>query len=425
MIRFRTTILMLVFSVCFFSAGARDTAVGLPEKEDTSRVENKKKSGPIAIDNWGDASRYIRQRRDVSAPKTPFVTDKFRENLHLGVVGLARAPFSDDYAFAYGAGVSALKWFNTSLGVRADVLGEYMHSNLTGNRVGELSVGCSLLFNVSSYISGFDKMRFCEVSTVMGVGYSCRWDLMTEHYFAGNVGVNVNMRLSKGLSLYLEPHLPLYLGIGGLTYGFATSAGIYYDLSTQLYEPTIAGKYYVFCSGGMQLQNSELVKMASDKDYSTIGYTTSLGFGRRFDDYLALRLSALYSTHTWTVYYGGKAMPARYFAFRAEVEFDALSLILDKCGVKNFPLGFGVVLGPEAGCLIKKDLGETLTRHYVGLTGAFHLDYHFGKRVGVFIEPRMSLLPYSAPHDSSTANNAYRNYYDGLFNLTLGIEVDI
>ena len=374
-------------------------------------------------EDWGDASVFEPNKRTRAESKDSFQKDNFKDNLYIGAFGMARIPNSENYSFTYSAGASALKWVSRYVGVRVDLSGGYMNSNLTGDRLEEFSAGASALFNVTSYISGYDRRRFCEVSTVMGVGYSCWWDLMTAHYFTGNVGANVNLRINDRFSLYVEPYFPLHLNAGGLNYGFATKVGAYYDLSSDVYQPTIARKYFVSLSAGVQTQNSALVKFAQEKDYSTLGMNLALGAGRHFNDYLSLRLSALYSRHMWTVYYGGQKMPANYFAFSIEGMFDALRLIMEKCDKENFPLGCGIAMGPEAGCMVKKDLDENLSRHYVGFTGAMHVNYRFGERYSVFMEPRLRILPYSAPHDMSTANNAYRNYYDGLFDFSIGLEV--
>ena len=395
--------------------------------QDSLSVAAEKSNKPkTSIDNqWRDASNYVGMRRARPKSHTLFVNEKAVDNLFLGVLGSASIPKTEDYGFMYGAGASALKWLTYSVGLRVDIEGGYRNSNMTGDRVPSLSAGASALFNVTSYIAGYDKRRFCEVSTVMGIGYSCWWDLMTTHYFTGNVGANVNFRINDRFSLYVEPYLPLHLGVGGLDYGFATKVGAYYDFSTQVYEPTIAGKYYVKFSAGVQTQNSELIKIARQKAYNTAGMSFTLGAGRRFEDYFALQLSAVYSRHIWTVYYGGLRMPANYYAFRVEGVFDPLRLIMNKCGKEDFPLGCGIVLGPEAGCMFKRDLDENMVKHYVGFTGALQVNYRVAERYSIFMEPRMRILPYSAPHDVSTANNAYRNYYDGLFNFNVGLEIDL
>lgn len=386
---------------------------------DTTAVSEPKKPKGF------DAGQYVGAGRRRSPANTQFISDSFKDNFSFGFFGDTRVPLSPDYGFSYSAGFSFMKWLTPSSGIRFDAMGGYVISNLTGQRMPQVYVGTSALFNVTSYISGYDKRRFCEVSTVMGIGYSCWWDLMTTHYFTGNVGANINLRLTDRLSVYVEPYMPLNLGLGGLDYGFATRIGAYCDFSTQVYRPTIAGKYYLSFSAGLQAQSSELVKIARDKTYNTTGMSFMLGVGRRFEDYFSVRFSAVYSRHTWTVYYGGKKMPANYFSFTVEGVFDALRMIMNKCGKENFPVGCGIALGPEAGCFFKRDLDENLSKHYVGLTGALHIDCRLGRGVSIFMEPRMRILPYSAPHDVSTANNVNRNYYDGLFNFSVGLEVDL
>ena len=95
-----------------------------------------------------------------------------------------------------------------------------------------------------------------------------------------------------------------------------------YDFSEKALSPTCAGRYFLTLSGGLQVQNSALMRRASAAD--RLGFHATFGVGRRFTDFFDLKLSAAYSKNTWQVYYGGQRMPAQYYALRLEGEFDIL-----------------------------------------------------------------------------------------------------
>jgi hypothetical protein len=114
-------------------------------------------------------------------------------------------------------------------------------------------------------------------------------------------------------------------------------------------------------------------------------------------------------------------MPADYYALRLEGVLDVVRLALRKS--YNGCFGAGVVLGPELGYMVKKDVGYSLKRQYVGLNIGLQGNCRLGKSVNLFVEPRFCLVPYTAQNDDSTSYNFNRNYYDSLFNLNLGLEI--
>lgn len=368
-----------------------------------------------------DAGNMISARRYRAQAGTQFGNDKFSDNLYVIASGGVRTPLSADYGFSSYAGVGVLKWLTRSLGVRANVHGGYMYGNYEGNKIPELSASVSALFNLSSYIGGYDRSRFCEVSALVGAGYKCRWEASARHLFVADVGVNVAMRFTDRLVVSLEPYIPVEVEIHDLNYGFGTGVSLSYDLSEKVCAPASAGRYFISLSGGLQLQNSVLVRTAGVGN--TIGYDAFVGFGRHFADYFSLRFSGGFSRHYWTVYYGGLKMPADYYALRLEGILDIARLVLGQSYKGCF--GGGVVLGPEVGFMKREDVGYVLKRHYVGLSLGAHADCRIFKRVSLFVEPRFSIIPYTAPNDDSTSNNINRNYFDSLFNFNVGLEINL
>ena len=399
----RYILLALLLSSCCISAAGQD-----------SLAVRSKPSG-------FDAGNMISARRYRAQAGTVFRNEKFSDNLYIAASGGVRTPLSSDYGFSSYAGVALLKWFAPSFGLRMNVHGGYMYGNHEGNKIPELSASASVMFNLSSYIGGYNRSRFCEVSALVGAGYKCRWETSARHLFAADVGVNVAMRFTDRLVVSLEPYIPVEVGASGLNYGFGTGVSLSCDLSENVCTPASAGRYFVSLSGGLQLQNSATVREAGTG--KTIGYNAFVGFGRHFADYFSLRFSRGFSRHYWTVYYGGLKMPADYYTLRLEGILDIARLILGQTYAGRF--GAGVVLGPEAGFMKREDVGYVLKRHYVGLSLGAHADCRLFNRVSLFVEPRFSVIPYTAPNDDSTSNNVNRNYFDSLFNFNVGLEINL
>ena len=234
------------------------------------------------------------------------------------------------------------------------------------------------------------------------------------NYLYGNIGLNVRMKASKRFSITVEPSLPMYLNRSGLRCGFGLAVGASCDLSSKVDSPSYSGRYFLTFAGGLQLQNSAMAQQGEAKDF--IGMHYNLGVGRRFTDYLDLRFSATFSKNTWMKYAAGLKMPSYYYALRLEGVFDLLRVFKG-----DSRSGIGIVLGPETGYMVKKDLGYSVPDVYVGLSTGLHGDYRIDDRVSLFIEPRFTFVPYTAKNDKSTSYNCYRNYYDSLFNFVFGL----
>ena len=114
-------------------------------------------------------------------------------------------------------------------------------------------------------------------------------------------------------------------------------------------------------------------------------------------------------------------MPADYVCLRVEGMFDLLAPICKAETMRRF--GCSIIAGPEVGYMCKRDLDSVLKKHYVGITGGLSADCRLSERISVFVEPRFSIIPYTAPNDVSTSPYFSRNYYDALLNFNIGIEV--
>lgn len=365
-----------------------------------------------------DAGNLVGAKRYRPQPYTKFHNDKFSDNLFFAFEGVAGAPRSADYGFSTSAHLSMKKWWTPSLGARFRAGGGYVYSNLNNTKLDEYFASAAVMFNFSSYVLGYDSSRFCEISAVIGPGYSYCGNMNPEQFFLLDLGLNVNLRLTKRLAVNLEPGIPMRINGKGLAYGFSTGVGMEYEFSKNVSKPSGAGRFFVSVMRGCQFQNSVLVRDAGV--FNTLGAQYAVGIGREYSDYFALRFSAAHSFDTWAEYYGGFKMPAKYFALRLEGILDILRLCMNKSS--DLKWGCGVIAGPEVGYLSKVDIESRLDKHYVGFVGGFYGDYRILKWLGVFVEPCFSIIPYTAPNNDSTSNNISKNYYDSLLKFNVGFE---
>lgn len=85
-----------------------------------------------------------------------------------------------------------------------------------------------------------------------------------------------------------------------------------------------------------------------------------------------------------------------------------------------------VFLGPEAGLIWKPDDGYTIRRLYLGLTGGIQFRFNLAPHFGLFLEPRMSLVPYSwKSRSGNVLVKSYTTWYDTLFSMQAGIVVPL
>lgn len=408
--------------------------------------QSQKQDTVVVFERGYDVSRYVNVRRQRAADVTPFRKGSFTDNTFLSLRAVAIKLMPEDYSFGSGAGLSVGKWFHQDHAVRLDLDYARWNDNLDGAPINDIEVGASYLFNLSSYVGGYRTSRLCEVSMVAGVGYSNNRLLRTSesgdantlmgHAFNGHVGLNLNLRIFKDISLFVEPLASIYTNGVALYHtgnwrrwmaSFKGSAGLTYNIR-QSYagdSPRLLPRndgWFVGVMGGPHFQNSDLV-------YNEVGLREALGVhvglsvGKYYTGYFAFRYTAAYSRGTW-VQYEDDEMPCNYFSVRAEGMLDMVGLIRKAMGRSEDRALFAVsvLFGPEIGYMYKVDKSLVINTPYIGLTGGVQAKCNLTDRLSLFIEPRFLVLPYDAPSHDETVANDFRNYYDGIFNANFGIE---
>lgn len=81
-----------------------------------------------------------------------------------------------------------------------------------------------------------------------------------------------------------------------------------------------------------------------------------------------------------------------------------------------------LMLGPEAGVMLKDNIGRRLNP-IVGVTGGVQAKTRLSDRFSIFMEPRFSWVPYPALSGLSYPVN--RNHYEWILNCNFGVEFDL
>lgn len=397
-------------------AGSQDSETVVPQK--SKRI---------------DATSYRMQKRFRAADVSEFVSGRFLDNTSVSLIGSGIRLADRSYSSGPSLRVAFGKWFRTIHGARVETGVSYWRDNYNSRHVKEFGIRMSYLFNISSYIWGYDTSRFCDISAVTGPGYSYIWSGgVKRNSFSSHLGLNINLRVFRDFDIFVEPLFELYSGSAVLSYsgtwrrvvsGFNGRVGLSYKIAGKNPSAGILdGDWFVFLTGGPNFQNSSLV-------YKRVGLSKALGAhiaaggGKWYSDFFALRMSLFFSNCKWHKYLTSKPLPAWYIGARLEGQLDLVTLLMPKD--RNPRVTASILFGPEVGLAIKRDLNMRIRNLYVGLTCAAQAKVRIDKGISVIAEPRFSIVPYIAPSSDKTSVNAYRNYYDALLNFNLGIQYDL
>ena len=372
----------------------------------------------------------------------PFNNSKaLSANSYLYIIGSGYRQFADNYSNGPYLTLGWGKWISRWHGMKLNFGGGYFYDNYKPQRVVMADVRASYMFNLSGYVDGYKADRSIEWLPLAGLGFTM---LTTEGKTtwgpSAHVGFDLNMRLFPGMDLVFEPLFELQNDSRRLSrmdvwrsYLFALHGGVgarfYIDKGLRGADP---GKDWFFTlSGGVQKQNSEL---AGQIDFlKSLGGVGMSGFGRYYGDSFAFRIQTGFSWHYWKEIkpgdkdlYGNELEPglflSAYIPVRLDVMAEMLSLLLGDRIPEDYRLGVWAMGGPEAGLLFKQDpYYKNIIYPYAGASGALQVKYRLWKGVSIFLEPRLSWVPYSA-HTFLRNDTQDDNYYDYVMSVSLGIE---
>lgn len=430
---------------------------------DVNDSTDAKNTGKEVRDRGFDVSSLLNGTRYKAPAHTEFNKNSFFSNTFIGVRASTIKVMTPDYGFGPTAGGVIGKWVHPAVAVRLGAGLGYWYDNFDARKIRALDLSADVMFNMMSYVGGYNTARFCEMSVVGGLGYTHVWKKLADHgdALSAHVGLNFDMRIYDRLHLFVEPQVNLFFnprhgsprkGIAissagdwrsympafntfvGLAYNFGQTKPNVQRLSGSWKNPKLDWNgYYVSALAGLQFQsNSRLVWKGNMSAGERVGMHYSLGGGRWFNEFLAVRVSASYSQNNWVKYLSAKPLRSRYMSVRLEGVLDVLNMgrhLYGKSIGKENPddcfFGLAILAGPEMGHMVKHDKTSKVHDHYVGLVGGLQARFRVHKWVSVIAEPRFTVVPYTAPNSDVDAPNDNRNYYDALLNFNVGIEVRI
>lgn len=430
---------------------------------DVNDSTDAKNTGKEVRDRGFDVSPLLNGTRYKAPAHTEFNKNSFFSNTFIGVRASTIKVMTPDYGFGPTAGGVIGKWVHPAVAVRLGAGLGYWYDNFDARKIRALDLSADVMFNMMSYVGGYNTARFCEMSVVGGLGYTHVWKKLADHgdALSAHVGLNFDMRIYDRLHLFVEPQVNLFFnprhgsprkGIAissagdwrsympafntfvGLAYNFGQTKPNVQRLSGSWKNPKLDWNgYYVSALAGLQFQsNSRLVWKSNMSAGERVGMHYSLGGGRWFNEFLAVRVSASYSQNNWVKYLSAKPLRSRYMSVRLEGVLDVLNmgrhLYGKSIGIDNPDdcfFGLAILAGPEMGHMVKHDKTSKVHDHYVGLVGGLQARFRVHKWVSVIAEPRFNVVPYAAPNSDVDAPNDNRNYYDALLNFNVGIEVRI
>lgn len=387
-----------------------------------------------------NALEYSMQKRYRPA-NSEFVSAKFTDNTFISVKAGGWSLFSNSasgYSQGPVTGASVGKQLNVYNGLSVGLSGGSLRRNADGVRAWNACGDVSHRFDITSYFYGYRPSRILRVSTYEGaaveiVRASGRSSLATKLF----VGLEFSAQAARDLDIFFRPSLLFGSdGLDRLSSAARCHGGYSLDFGVTAHfnrfrapEDGVRenfGKWFVrdafiSVSAGAQFQASDLVS-------ETVGFIPSaresltLSYGRLLTGPLSVRLSAFYGRDIWKKFPDGRQKNCFYGGARGELMFDPMFWHKTGRGVFSMPILFG----PEAGLMQKSDDGYTIRRIYLGFTGGIQFRFNIDRHFGLFLEPRVSIVPYSWKSRSGNAIvNTLANWYDTVYGLLAGVNIPL
>ena len=308
------------------------------------------------------------------------------------------------------------------------------HRSLTHQELRLLTGTLDYVFNLTSYIYGYNPMRSFEIMPSFGVGYTRSSYLgYTDKAYDIHVASQLRFAAGKDAFISIEPRVTLitdqmdhsgtvnWHGIdmiaGGLvnyTYYFKPLI----DDKTKMKNVDFSHNYFVGTSMGMQIQNISGMNLLE-----TSGATYGLSFGKLYENGLGFRFSTDFATNNYRQFdYNSYKIRTteHYIDLRAEVLVNPVAFFVKKSSEKLF--GTNVALGAAFGRMHKYDYDGKSSFNYFGYTTGLQGWVRMQKGLKLFVEPRaMFVVDYYTPNEISTRFEKKTNV---LYDFDMGLNME-
>ncbi len=372
-----------------------------------------------------------------------FVAKRFIDNTFISATGESMQLLPADgstYSMQYAVGGNIGKWLNRYNAIRLGASVGTFTRNLDHARIYTIGVEADHMFSLTSYFNGYRRDRFCEVSTVEGIGYRfSRFAGSYRDYFNLHLGFNFAMKVGKDMDIFFEPlayiqgNNMMWTGkdpsgwkdkvdFRDINFAPALKVGLTYAVQPKEHkrEPVnYLEDSFISIALGPQFEHTSTV-------FSNVGLLKSfkphlmISFGKMYMKGFGFRTSLIHSRDVWNLGKDNQKLNGRYTGLRLEAMYDLMSL--NRNLKDDFPFSLSLLAGPEAGIVKKDDVGRNIRDVYVGIAGGMQAKYRFNDYIAMFLEPKISLLTYSESNVSGYGDERRSNLIDGLMNCNLGLE---
>lgn len=265
-----------------------------------------------------NALNYSLQKRYHPGDKIQFERKKGTLNLFVSAfAGFDKLLSREETDFAVGSffGASVGKNVSRVSTFRGSLFGGSYTRNFNHARLTRWGAELDYIFNVSTFIAGYNPGRMFEVSTVFGLGYQLAFlEKQSAHVGEFHLGLQFRLHTSPSFDFYLEPRAMIQTdGMSRMIQhnwhkydlSFGATAGLTYRFQAapltsrmkMLDGDGLADNTFVSFASGMQMQ---LSKMTSDiGTLKSAGPAFSLSLGKWLTPAFGIRLSGFSSADTW------------------------------------------------------------------------------------------------------------------------------
>lgn len=314
-------------------------------------------------------------------------------------------------------------------GVRVGLSYGTGHERETGTELQSSLAHADYLFNVSSYIGGYNPDRFFEVSTILGLGYQ-QTNLLGQKKgsLEGHFGAELRIKAGEQAYISLEPMVQInngrvqdnwrYVGMG-------TGVTLNYQYYLRPLTPDGGGSsrythispYFVEYGLGYQLHN--LMKTGF---WRSRGASYQINMGKWFSPALGARAGVGVSSNTYDRQVSDADSRAQFYDMGyAEGHMEALvnPLGFVKSNALDARAGFHVFGGVTFGGADIFDREQTY--HFSGYTAGLQAWYKLQPGLQLYVEPRLS---YIRGNFDADATAHFSDNYEKLLSLNVGLRMN-
>lgn len=377
--------------------------------------------------------QYSLQKRYRPADKTAYPRKDFLSATYISAGMSVFVPMMPDYSYGPSGQLNVGHLFGKYHNVQIGVDGGMYSDVFYGLRFGRVMVSASYMFDLTTYLMGYDPGRICDFSFGAGADWMYKWTKERTSQNGGHFGLHLAMQTDLHIFKYLDVYVaPAFYAFhdGNSTLhsdnwrelmpAFGASVGCKFYMGSSNWRDSMPGlQTYFFAGSGVHMQNSAQVHKLPKGRRG--GYSVLFGAGRHYTDIFDMRAIMEYSRYNWAQSMNGTILPTHDFSVGVDGMVDIVALCARRGDV---PVNISLVAGPRFGVFKKCGATgvETLIRLYAGFYTGGQIRVHLPLGIRIFMEPGVKFVPYMAPSMDPHYAGVNKSHYDAVMGLNVGLE---